>query len=168
MQTNEAASLWFGERLAQLPLEAGHVPERVVAIESARLTRGSMPPLHTHDRDETFQVLEGEVVFFVGDEIVDGRAGDVVVAPRDVPRTYRVASGTARWLVVTALRSPVRYEDFTRAVTCPDASGSWPSPEEEATVAAIASANGITVLGPPGALPADAAGAAHAPLCLGA
>ncbi|CAN5686912.1 cupin domain-containing protein [soil metagenome] len=160
MQRNEAASLWFGERLAQLPVEAGRVPERVVAIESAQLTGGSMPPLHAHDRDETFQVLEGEVVFFVGEETVEARAGDVVIAPRDVPRTYLVTSASARWLVTTALRSLARYEDFALAVARPGPADSWPSAEEEAAVSAIASANGITLLGPPGSLPADAIDAA--------
>jgi hypothetical protein len=115
-----------------------------------------MSPLHVRDRGETVQVLEGEVTFYVGAEVVHARAGDVVVVPPSAPRTFRVSSERARWLVVTDLRSPARYEDFARAVAPADpaATGSaWPSEDEVASLRAIAAANGITVLGPPGTLP---------------
>jgi quercetin dioxygenase-like cupin family protein len=153
--TTDAGSLWFRERLAELPAEAARGAERVAVIESATLSRGAMPPLHVHDRDESYHVLEGEVVFYVGDEIVRARAGEVVVAPRGVARTFRVASKRARWLLMTTLRSVSRYEDFARAVTWRRARerADWPSAEEAAAVAAIAAANGIEVLGPPGTLP---------------
>jgi mannose-6-phosphate isomerase-like protein (cupin superfamily) len=146
------------ERLAQVPATASRTTERLAVIESATLSRGTMPPLHAHDRDESYRVLEGEVVFYVGDETVLARAGEVVVAPSGVPRTFVVTSERARWLLMTTLRSPARYGDFTRAVTRPGrirpAEGpAWPSEEEAAALAAIAAANGIEILGPPGMLP---------------
>ena len=150
----EAGSRWFRERLAQLPSETARAGVRAAVLETATMARGTMPPLHAHDRDESYHVLEGEVVFYVGDEIVRARAGDVVVAPGGVPRTFRVASAAARWLVMTSVKSLARYEDFTRAAVRPAAGlTGWPSAEDAAALAAIAAANDIDVLGPPGMLP---------------
>ena len=54
---------------------------------------------------------------------------------------------------VEVLRSG--YEAFGRAVALPSVQGGeWSSLEEAAAVASVAAANGIDVLGPPGALPA--------------
>jgi hypothetical protein len=110
-----------------------------------------MPPLHRRNEDERYRVLEGELTFYVGDQVVRAGAGDVVVAPRGVRRTFRVESEWARWLVVTRVCSAERFEDFGRALARPAAD--WPSPDEAAAVAAIGAANGIEVLGPPGSLP---------------
>jgi hypothetical protein len=57
--------------------------------------------------------------------------------------------------VLTRVASLERFEDFGRAVSRPlDAPAhGWPSPEEEYSLAAIGRANGIELLGPPGALP---------------
>lgn len=152
----DVAGAWFREQLAGTGERAAGRLGRQVVLESARLGRGLMPPLHAHDEDESYQVLEGEIVFHVGGETVRARAGDVVVAPRHVPRTYRVESERARWLVVTSLRSLSLYEDFQRALA-PAGPGEgtllWPSEDEEAAVAGIAAANGIEILGPPGSLP---------------
>ena len=120
---------------------------------------GSMAPLLRRDEAETYRVLEGEVVFFVGDDVVWAREGDVIVAPAGVERTFRVDSGGgARWLVVTHVRSLERFTDFGRAVCPPhgDPSAGWPSEHERAAVASIGAANGIELLGPPGALPGRA------------
>ena len=154
----DAGSQWFRARLAQLPTTAVRDDGRAAVVETAAMERGTMPPLHARDRDESYHVLEGEVVFYVGDETVRARAGEVVVVPSGTARTFLVTSATARWLVMTTVRSLSRYQDFTRAVTQPREIGgleetTWPSAEEAASLAAIAAANGIHVLGPPGMLP---------------
>ena len=156
----EAGAHWFGERLGQLPLAAARHAERVAVLDTANVGAGTMPPLHTRDRDESYYIVEGEVVFYVGDEIVRARAGDAVLAPRGAPRTFRVISDTARWLVMTTLRSLSRYEDFTSAVARPSPDQDagierWQRGADAAAVAAIAAANGVTLLGPPGMLPSD-------------
>jgi mannose-6-phosphate isomerase-like protein (cupin superfamily) len=128
---------------------------RAIAVERSA-PNGHMGPLHTREHDETYRVLEGTVTFYVGREVVAAGAGDVVVAPAGSPRTFRVDSQRARWLVRTRVDSVERFLDFGRAVAppLPDSSAGWPSAEEHATVAAIAAVNGIRLLGPPGALPA--------------
>ena len=55
-------------------------------------------PLHAHSReDEIWYVLEGEIVFYIGDEIVVGGPGSFAYIPRNTPHTFQVKSETARW-----------------------------------------------------------------------
>ena len=109
---------WFVERIAETTLNAAAGPAGTL-VERVAPRRGVMAPLHARTEDETYHVLTGELTFFVGDEIVRARAGDVVVAPRGVPHTYRVESDGTRWLVLTRLVSVARFEDFGRALAEP-------------------------------------------------
>jgi quercetin dioxygenase-like cupin family protein len=149
----QIAGDWFAEELASAA--SSPAPGRVAMVERTA-PEGSMPPLLRRDESETYRVLSGEVVFFVGADIVWARAGDVVVAPAGEPRTFRVASEDARWLVLTQVRSLDRFTDFGRAVSRPleEPAAGWPSSHELAAVASMGAANGIELLGPPGALPA--------------
>jgi hypothetical protein len=150
-QTEQAAAAWFADELACAPITS----QGQVAMVERTAPQGFMPPLIRRREPETYRVIEGEVVFFVGDDMVWAGPGDVVVAPRDVPRTFRVGSVVARWLVQTHVRSLDRFVDFGRAVSIPRTSsaGTWPSEDERASVASMGAANGIELLGPPGALP---------------
>jgi hypothetical protein len=114
-----------------------------------------MPPLYRRDEAETYRVLEGEVLFFIDDEVVPAGPGDVVVAAAGAKRTFRVESEDARWLVLTRVTALERFLDFHRAVVEPIAVPvtGWPSAEEYAALSSIGAANGIELLGPPGVLP---------------
>src|SRR4051794_14762894 len=114
---SDAGTRWFRDRLTDLIRTGDERARRVAGLESPAMRRGSMAPLYARDRDESFYLLEGEAVFYVGGETVQARASDVVVAPRHVPRTFIVTSESARWLVMSEVSSLARYEDFTRAVT---------------------------------------------------
>jgi quercetin dioxygenase-like cupin family protein len=75
----------------------GHVSimENVVAAHSAG------PPLHRHDFDEAFYMLEGELIFQVEDELFTRRAGEFAFAPRNVPHALANHSDAdARYLLV--------------------------------------------------------------------
>ncbi len=74
----------------------------VVSVVDNDVGAGSLGPyLHTHDFDEAFCILEGELVFQVGDALVTARAGDVAFAPRGVPHTFTNRDGgPARQLIV--------------------------------------------------------------------
>jgi len=59
------------------------------------------PPLHTHDFDEAFYTLEGELIFQVEDARVTKRAGELSLAPRSVADTLANHSDApARYLLV--------------------------------------------------------------------
>jgi quercetin dioxygenase-like cupin family protein len=45
-------------------------------LKESKSAKGSGPPLHVHEHeDEACYVLEGEVTFFVGDDVVTASAG---------------------------------------------------------------------------------------------
>jgi quercetin dioxygenase-like cupin family protein len=54
---------------------------------------GDGPGPHTHPYTETFIIEEGEATFTVGEDTVVARAGDIVVAPANVPHAF-VNSGS--------------------------------------------------------------------------
>ena len=150
----ETTSQWFIDELASAAFDVSERPAQTALIERSALY-GAMPPLSKRDEAETYRVLEGEVQFFIDDEVVPAGPGDVVVAPAGAERTFRVESEDARWLVLTRVTSLEAFLDFNRAVVEPIAvpiSG-WPSLEEEIALSSIGAANGIKLLGPPGVLP---------------
>lgn len=67
-------------------------------------------PLHVHhEADESFYVLDGEVVFFVDDDRIDAAAGDFLFVRRGVAHTHVVRSYQAELL---ATFSPAGTEVF--------------------------------------------------------
>jgi mannose-6-phosphate isomerase-like protein (cupin superfamily) len=49
---------------------------------------GVGPRLHVHPYDETFIVVAGRGRFFVGDEVLEASAGEVVFGPAAVPHRF--------------------------------------------------------------------------------
>ena len=59
------------------------------------------PPLHTHDFDEAFYMLEGELIFQVEDALATKQAGEVSFATRNVAHTLANHSDVlARYVLV--------------------------------------------------------------------
>jgi quercetin dioxygenase-like cupin family protein len=59
------------------------------------------PPLHTHDFDEAFYLLEGELLFQVEEAVVSKGAGELSFAPRNVPHALANHSdAAARYLLM--------------------------------------------------------------------
>jgi quercetin dioxygenase-like cupin family protein len=59
------------------------------------------PPLHTHDFDEVFYLLEGELIFQVEEALVTKGAGELSFALRNVPHTLANHSAVpARYLLM--------------------------------------------------------------------
>ena len=56
----------------------------VALCENVAPPRWPGPPLHHHDFDEAFYVLEGELIFQVDDALVTKGAGELAFAPRNV------------------------------------------------------------------------------------
>jgi quercetin dioxygenase-like cupin family protein len=68
------------------------------------------PPLHRHDFDEAFYVLEGELVFQVVDELITRRAGEMAFAPRGIAHTFANQSDApARYMLIC---TPAGFERY--------------------------------------------------------
>lgn len=105
-------------------------------------------PVHFHPGvDETFYMLEGEILLDFSGERRSLSAGGFVVMPRGIPHAFKVVSPQARMLT---LLTPGLGEDFFRLASEPAPEGSSPIPVDFARIAAVAAQTGaIEVLGPP-------------------
>jgi quercetin dioxygenase-like cupin family protein len=73
---------------------------------------GQGPELHHHPYDETFIILEGQVLVQVGEETVVGGPGDIVVGPPGIPHGFtNVGPGLARLVCIHA--APAMRTTFT-------------------------------------------------------
>ena len=98
------------------------------------------PPLHMHDFDETFYMLDGELIFQVEDALVTKAAGEPSFAPRNVAHTLANHSDApARYLLIC---SPAGFERHW-ARTAAEAAGIEP-PQW-----ALQPIPDVTVVGPP-------------------
>jgi len=128
-----------------------------LAVVERTIARGEMPPLHVHEEPEGFHVLEGTLAVAVGGVTMHLDAGHSAVAPAGLAHTYRAESTQTRFLAVSFVSSIALYESFLRAAASPAPADGRAPHESDHGVTALAGENGITVLGPPGALPAELA-----------
>ena len=144
-------ALWFLGCLVTVKASAEGTGGRVSVLEHLA-PRGAGSPLHVHRlEDEWFYVLEGELTFWVGGEVIVAPAGSFVYGPRDIPHTFIVSSEQARFLLVA---EPAGMDAFVRSIAQPAAELAIPpaatEPPDMAVLGAAAAAAGIEVIGPPG------------------
>ena len=125
-----------------------------IAILEHRVPYGDSPPCHIHrTEDEVFHILEGEFRLRINDEERRGHAGDIFLAAKGVPHTYRVESPQGgRFLTITARGE---FERFVRAMSRPAERAELPPPTGAPTAEAMqaltttAAQYGIEFVGPP-------------------
>jgi quercetin dioxygenase-like cupin family protein len=151
LKRDEGDALWAFGSLAMVKASSASTDSRVFVVEMLA-PRGAGSPLHVHHREEEwFYVTEGELIFWVGGQVIDAPPGSFVYGPRDIPHTFDVASDEARFLLVT---EPAGFEAFMRAASEPAPSLTIPPPPTEPPdlegMTALAAEHGIEILGPPG------------------
>jgi quercetin dioxygenase-like cupin family protein len=144
---------WFLDTLVVIRVSHDTGDDGISVIESVA-PHGDSPPLHVHrNEDEIFHIVEGTMRISLGDAEFVAEAGDVFLAPKGIPHTYRVESiEGARWLVTTTGGD---FEAMVRAASRPadrdelPEPGGPPSPDQQAALAAVCAAHGIDLVGPP-------------------
>ena len=152
LSTAAPESIWFLDTLVSVRVGIDMGSDGVSVLEH-RARMGDSPPLHVHrSEDEIFHVLEGDLRIVLDDEERRLGAGDMLLAPKGGPHTYRVESETARWLTITSRGD---FERFVRALgrraerlELPPVSGP-PSEEAMTRLVEIARAHRIDLVGPP-------------------
>jgi quercetin dioxygenase-like cupin family protein len=83
-----------------------------------RLAPGQGVPRHTHTcEDEALFVLSGELEATVGDKIFTLRAGETLIAPRNIPHQLRNPGNVANQYLIVF--SPSGFEEFLKATSVP-------------------------------------------------
>ncbi len=128
VRSGEGEARWWFGGLAEIKATAADTAGQLTIVE-VTAPPGLVAPLHVHYRDdEAFWVLEGDVTFEVGDEIIEASAGDYVFGPRDIPHRFTVGDRGCRmlWMLV-----PGGLEDVIRATSEPATSRTLPPPPED-------------------------------------
>lgn len=151
-------SLWFGGSLLTIKAGSADTGGAFLLFE-LRSGRGKVTPLHLHpSEDESFYVLEGQLLVHDDGRELTARAGDFVSIPRGTPHAFMVTSEEARYLVMLT-PGPAAAEQFYRDGGEP-APGAELPPDVELDIPRIkASAErhgSIQLLGPPPFAPAAA------------
>ena len=79
-------------------------------VESRDVTGGGPPPHIHHREDETFQILEGDYEWTVGDKNFVAQKGETIFAPRGIAHTYRYLGQTPGRLMCVI--TPAGFEGF--------------------------------------------------------
>jgi quercetin dioxygenase-like cupin family protein len=90
----------------------------------SRLEAGGVVPTHVHSFEESFHVLEGEVVLVTPEATVHLVAGDYGVLPIGVPHSWHATEGAAAWADV--LSPPPRAEHGADTYRVPDVPAGTP------------------------------------------
>jgi mannose-6-phosphate isomerase-like protein (cupin superfamily) len=147
-QGESAPAWWF---LDLLVLEHRCAPGMQTVVLEMTLPVGSSAPLHVHDSlDDTWFILDGEMVVRCGDDTRRVGAGHWVSMPRGVPHTFRVVGDhEARILLV---HDNATFRDLIRDLGVPARAHVVPTqpvfpPMDE--LARVASSHDLTPVGPP-------------------
>jgi mannose-6-phosphate isomerase-like protein (cupin superfamily) len=113
---------------------------RISLMDNVVPAKTTGPPLHHHDFDEAFYIIEGEATFRVGDELVTRGPGELVWAPRGAYHCFsNRGDADVRWLLVC---TPAGFERYFQQMAAREA-GVEPPPE------ALEPWPEVTVVGPP-------------------
>ena len=145
--------LWFLNSLVTIRVSQSEGQDGVSVLDH-RVPYGDSPPLHFHrTEDEVFHILEGEFRVQVEDQVKRVGPGDILLAAKGVPHTYRAESPQGgRFLTVTVRGD---FEKFVSVLSrpaqdsrLPEPAGA-PSPEAIQALTTTAAQYGIEFVGPP-------------------
>ncbi len=88
-------------------------------IEHVNLVKGG-PPYHLHPhQDEWFYVMEGEVIFQIGEIRTQLKPGDSILGPRNVPHAFCSIGATPGRMLI-AFTPAGKMEEFFRVTAVPN------------------------------------------------
>ena len=150
LRPNEGRALWHLGALLNFKALGAETNGEYWALEGFA-DKTMAVPLHSHTREaEIWYVLEGEITFTIGDEKMTAGPGTFAYIPPNVPHTFQIRSGKARWF---GIGIPAGLDEWFFETGVPAQSLTLPPPPDsppdvEAIVASL-KAYGTDTLGPP-------------------
>jgi quercetin dioxygenase-like cupin family protein len=145
--SGDGEAIWFNGALVTIKAP-GQWSGEAFSLAEVAMPKGRATALHTDATDETFYLLEGELLFHIDGHDRRAGAGETLAIRRGVPHAFLAVSDTARFLV---LNTPGTHDRFFRAAGFPATDrdfASAPPPDRDRTLAA-ANEVGVELLGPP-------------------
>jgi mannose-6-phosphate isomerase-like protein (cupin superfamily) len=151
--SGEGEALWWLGMLATIKA-TGEQTDGQSSLVEILAPEGYGSVLHVHHReDEGFYILEGEMTFYVGDQMIKAHPDSYLFGPKDVPHAFTVESGPARLLFIFSpggLEGLIReMGEPARSLTVPPQPEEEPDEAEMQRMAAIGLRYGAEILGPP-------------------
>lgn len=143
----QGEALWWFGMLAEVKATAEDTGGQLSIVEIT-CPAGFEAPLHVHHiENESFWIIEGELTFYVGDGVIEAKAGDYVFGPSEVPHRFTVGSSGCRMLFIL---TPGGFEQMVRELAVPAGARTVPPPSEEepdwGRIATIVKAHGNELL----------------------
>lgn len=147
----EGDAVWFNSDLFTFKATSDETDQAFTLFEELS-QRGKVTPLHLHpNADETFCVIDGEILVYVDGTERTVERGGVAFVPRGVPHAMMVTSETARMLTIVT-PGYKELEMFFRDVGQPAVQRSLPPsaplPMEKIRAAAVRHGS-VVILGAP-------------------
>jgi quercetin dioxygenase-like cupin family protein len=161
LQSDEGERLWYDGGLLTFKA-VGAKTEGALLLFEIYVPGGKATPLHVHpDADETFYLLEGEVLVHIDGTECSVATGGVVQVPRGTPHAFAVRSATARMIVMFTPADAVSEAYFRAAGEPATAPSLAPTAPDLVRLQTAAAQTGLKVLGPPPFAPSVPANSAH-------
>ena len=130
--SREGAVEFLGSIGARFLIDGEETGQRFALVEHPMPPRALASPLHRHHREDEYSfVLEGQIGALLGESVVSGKPGDLIVKPRNQWHTFwNAGDAPARVLEVI---SPAGFENFFRALAAELETGA-PDPRRIAAI----------------------------------
>jgi quercetin dioxygenase-like cupin family protein len=147
---DEGEALWFNRDLLVFKATSAQTDGAFILFEQTS-QRGKTTPLHRHREDETFCVLEGEMIVHIDGTNHHSRPGSVIFVPRGAPHAFLVTSDALRTLILFTPGNESAEAWFRKAGDpAPAHELPEPGPPDVARLRAAAEELGsVEILGPP-------------------
>jgi quercetin dioxygenase-like cupin family protein len=132
-------------------LATGDETEGRYATWEAIVPPGGGPPPHVHSReDESFLILEGEITFQIGDQVLVAKPGTFVNMPIGVAHSFTNESDLSARMVISVAPAGLENMFFEVGVSVPAGTTTAhpPTKEEIEKLVAIAPSYGVNILLP--------------------
>lgn len=143
---NATRRLYRGTSVAKFLLSSEDT-NNALSIVEMHMVAGTEPPRHVHSReDEVFILKEGEMSFFIGENLIKAYPGDVIFAPRNVAHSFRIDTPFAKTITIM---TPGAFDKFFWKQSVPYSAGDPiaplgpPSRESIETITKLANEFGV-------------------------
>ena len=146
----DVEALWFNHDLLVFKATSAQTDGAFILFEQTS-QGGKMTPLHRHpNEDETFIVLDGQLIVHIDGTNHTGEPGSVIVVPRGAPHAFLVTSDLFRGLILFTPGNEA-CEAWFRAAGDPAPAHELPEPgpPDIPRLQAAAEKYGVEMLGPP-------------------
>lgn len=106
---NKKNSYWYIGHLMSLLVTSKETGGRYALLRATE-RKGLEPPPHTHTKeDEAFLILEGEVIYTVGNQTFHAKQGDLMFLPKNIQHSFKIQTEKLETLI---LLTPGGLEDY--------------------------------------------------------